>query len=394
MNLAVGNAVKHCKVMKDALETTYEVLMLAKYSSKRNTALQKLKESLAPDTPGFRTLCPTSWTVRADSLKSVIDNYCVLQELWQMSKDYVSDPAIKGRIIGVQFQFKTFRYLFEVALGQLILRHSDNLSKTLQSHKLSAAEGQRIALMTVATLNVLRDDTQFDLLWKSLQETRTKLDVDDPVLPRKRKVPRRYEEGSAETEFFDVCKPLYCQQYYEALDLILNAIQARFDQPGFKMYRNLQDLLLKAVKGDDYRECLNHVTSLYHDDLDAQQLQLHLVIFQANFRLVDKTSVTVYDIRDYILSLSPYERDLVSEVVISLKLIMVLPSTNAVSERSFSALKRLKTYLRSTMKQDRLNHLLLLHVHKDRTDSMSLTHVAEQFVSSPEHRLSVFGRFS
>ena len=68
-----------------------------------------------------------------------------------MSKDYVSDPAIKGRIIGVQFQFKTLRYLFGVALGQLILRHSDNLSKTLQSSKLSAAVGQRIALMTVAT---------------------------------------------------------------------------------------------------------------------------------------------------------------------------------------------------------------------------------------------------
>ena len=283
--------------------------------------------------------------------------------------------------------------MFGVAFGQLILRHRDNLSKTLQSPKLSAAEGQRIALMTVATLHVLRDDTQFDLFWKSLQETRTKLDVDDPVLPRKRKLPRRYEEGTAEPEFFDVCKQFYCQQYYEALDLIVNAIQARFDQPGFEMYCNLQDLLPKAVKGDDYKECLNHVTSLYHDDLDAQQLQLHLEILQANFGLVDKTSVTVCDIRDYILSLSPYERDLMSEVVTVLKLIMVLPSTNAVSERSFSALKRFKTYLGSTMKQDRFNHLLLLHVHKDRTDSLLLTHLAEQFVSSSKHRLSVFGRF-
>ena len=83
-----------------------------------------------------------------------------------------------------------------------------------------------------------------------------------------------------------------------------------------------------------------------------------------------------------------------AEVVTVFKLIMVLPSTNAVSERSFSAIKRLKTYLRSTVKQDRLNYLLLLHVHKDRTDSLSLTHVVEQFVSSSEHRLSVFERFS
>ena len=298
LNLAVGGAVKDCKVMKDALDTTYEVSKIVKYSPKRNTVLQNLKETLALDTTAFRKLCPTRWTVRVDCLKSVIDNYCFLQELWEMSKDYVSDPAIKDRIIGVQFQFKTFRYLFGVALGQLILRHSDNLTKTLQSPKLSAAECH---LMTVATLHVLRDDTHFDLFCKSLQETRTKLDVDDPDLPRKRKVPRLYVESSGEPEFFDVCKQFYCQQYYEALDLIMNAIQARFDRAGFKMYRNLQDLLLKTVKSDDSREFLNHVTSLYHDDLDAQQLQLHPEILQDNFGLVDKTSDTMCDLRDYIL---------------------------------------------------------------------------------------------
>lgn len=128
--------------MKDALDTTYEVSKLVKYSPKRNSTLEKLKQSLAPDTPGFRVLCPTRWMERADTLKSVIDNYCVLRELWDISKDRVSDPAIKGRIVGVQCHFKTFRYLFGVALGELILRHSDNLSKALQSSKLSASEGQ------------------------------------------------------------------------------------------------------------------------------------------------------------------------------------------------------------------------------------------------------------
>ena len=34
LNLAVEDAVKHCKVMKDALDTTYEVSKLVKYSPK------------------------------------------------------------------------------------------------------------------------------------------------------------------------------------------------------------------------------------------------------------------------------------------------------------------------------------------------------------------------
>ena len=72
-------------------------------------------------------------------------------------------------------------------------------------------------------------------------------------------------------------------------------------------------------------------------------------------------------------------------------LALVLPSTNAVSERTFSAMRRLKTYLRTTMKQDRLNHLLLLHVHKDRTDGLPCTAMAKSFVGDSEHRLTVFG---
>ena len=66
---------------------------------------------------------------------------------------------MKARIIGVQAQFRKFQYFFGVLLGELLLKHSDNLSKTLQSPKLSASEGQRITAMTVKTLQSLRTDS-------------------------------------------------------------------------------------------------------------------------------------------------------------------------------------------------------------------------------------------
>ena len=50
----------------------------------------------------------------------------------------------------------------------------------------------------------------------------------------------------------------------------------------------------------------------------------------------------------------------------------VMPATNAVSKRSFSALKRVKTYLRSTTGEGRLNHLMLLHVHKELADVIDM----------------------
>ncbi len=41
-----------------------------------------------------------------------------------------------------------------------------------------------------------------------------------------------------------------------------------------------------------------------------------------------------------------------------------MPATNSSSERSFNALRRVKTYLRGTMLQGRLNNLMVLHVHQ------------------------------
>lgn len=77
-----------------------------------------------------------------------------------------------------------------------------------------------------------------------------------------------------------------------------------------------------------------------------------------------------------------------------MQLILVLPATNATSERSFSAMRRVKYYLRSTMGQERLNHLMVLHVHKSETDSLDLIQIANTFVSRNDHREQVFGTFS
>ena len=52
---------------------------------------------------------------------------------------------------------------------------------------------------------------------------------------------------------------------------------------------------------------------------------------------------------------STAEKDLMSQVVTLVLLLLVMPATNAISERSFSAMKCIKTYFRSTMLQERLN---------------------------------------
>ena len=97
--------------------------------------------------------------------------------------------------------------------------------------------------------------------------------------------------------------------------------------------------------------------------------------------------------QEHLQGMSRAEKSLLSEVILVMKLILVMPATNASSERSFSALRRVKSYLRSTMTQERLNHLMVLLVHKERTDHLALRDVANDFVSKSERRKQVFGNF-
>ena len=66
---------------------------------------------------------------------------------------------------------------------------------------------------------------------------------------------------------------------------------------------------------------------------------------------------------------------------------LFFPATNATSERSFSALRRVKSYLPSTMCQQRLNNLMLLHVHEGITDAIN---IASEFIGDSEHLLKTW----
>ncbi len=69
-----------------------------------------------------------------------------------------------------------------------------------------------------------------------------------------------------------------------------------------------------------------------------------------------------------------------------------MPATNASSEGSFSGLRRVKTYLHATMSQERLNNLMILHVHKDKTDILDMKYLLNEFVDS-DHRSYIFAKF-
>ena len=140
----------------------------------------------------------------------------------------------------------------------------------------------------------------------------------------------------------------YRRIYYEALDLIIESITDRFDQPGYGLYSNLEQLLLKAVRHEDYEEELKSVAGLYQSDLHIEDLKIQLTTL--SLQLSD-SHPSFSDILEYLQTLSKPARNIYSEVITVMKL-LVMPASNTTSERSFSALRRVKTYLRTTMTQE------------------------------------------
>ena len=68
----------------------------------------------------------------------------------------------------------------------------------------------------------------------------------EPALPRRRKVPKRLYDGTAEHEYPATTEDHFRQIYYEALDLIISCITDIFDQPGYRIYHKVQDFNSKG----------------------------------------------------------------------------------------------------------------------------------------------------
>ena len=179
--------------------------------------------------------------------------------------------------------------------------------------------------------------------------------------------------------------------YFEAIHLAIATIQNRFDQPGCAVHHNLEDLLLKhlvertTVTNCSVCVCALHRVSCQHSEGAAEKLgHPHCQQFSHHSPFIV----------DFLRCLSPNARSFFKEfccVVVSL--ITVMPSTSAVSEHSFSMMRHIKSYLKSTTKQSRLNHTMVLNVYQEQLDKLDMVAESNEFVSMNEHCNQFFGKF-
>ena len=112
----------------------------------------------------------------------------------------------------------------------------------------------------------------------------------------------------------------------------------------------------------------------------------------AMFRHITHAS-TLQDAKISYTAMSTDVKRLFPQIFTLMKLLFVCPVSSCESERSFSALRRLKTWLRSTLGQKRLNYVAVCHVHKDLLMKVNVQRIASDFIKQSEIRKNVFGSF-
>ena len=149
------------------------------------------------------------------------------------------------------------------------------------------------------------------------------------------------------------------------LNHVLMQLDSRFEDDVFVCYKGfsvIPSILLAtdSIWKDNVREFCDH----YRQDIpNYAGLPAELLLWE---RMWKEKKDRREDIPDSIgATLEQIDKDAYVNIYTMLQILITIPISSASCERSISTLRNLKTYLRNTMVQDRLNGLALMHAHRE-----------------------------
>ncbi|XP_046854443.1 52 kDa repressor of the inhibitor of the protein kinase-like [Xenia sp. Carnegie-2017] len=160
-------------------------------------------------------------------------------------------------------------------------------------------------------------------------------------------------------------------EYYKRIfsiplvDHLNSALKARFNTDSVNVYNGLSIVPYKMISllnnGMNWKEKFKVVSNFYHDDLPIP-LALYSEILLWETYWVDYEG-TIPDSISATLKALKFEG--FENIKIILRILGTLTITSCECERSFSVLRELKNYKRSTMVSERLNGLAMMRVHQE-----------------------------
>lgn len=365
LDLALQEAAREVKLIRDTLQTARDGANIIRESSKRQAIFESLALDVGSDNDmhgnsRLQTMCPTRWCVRSTAIRAFTRNYEVtLATFDRLSNDKSIRSDSRSKIEGVLKSLAKMETYLGLLISLAIFQPCEELAKSLQSKSMSLSSATTAAGLLRATLISIRCDEQFAAVYNQAEIATERLDLKAPKAEsenRRHRPPARYEHTStpAAPAEFSTYHDRIRVQYYEAIDILTAAIDERFNQPGMKQLLCIEQLLLlsAADKLDD--KLLQNVLKIYGKDfekdgtrLKAQLVMLPQLIRDSKVEVDDdtrkKATTTLHGLVTYLTFVPLASLDLFGEVVKLIKLLLVCPASVATAERSFSDPKDMAT---------------------------------------------------
>lgn len=324
----------------------------------------------------------TRWLSRGKSINTVCAKYEEISSVLETvlsSSEY--DSATRSEAKGLRIQLKALPNVFFLLFFKRVFQLSDVLTKKLQSRNIDPEEVASKITDYRKNLLVLRSVFCFNEIYN---ETTT-LEPDFPVIKgRKRKINEKYMTDSGYTPSQAAAvnvKEDLKNTMYEIIDTVISQLDTRFENIGkFQWVRLFQPSNFDVLKSDSFT-VMNLVDQLVQysqewvPDKESFRNELQVLYTDASLRRALSDAKDTASLLKAMHSLDLCEAlPLVSNALTAAQTIAL---TSVACERNFSVLRRIKTYMRSSMCQDRLKSLMTINIENDLVRKMISNH---QFV--------------
>lgn len=332
----------------------------------------------------LKPLSDTRWSSRIDAIKPLYKNLPEIYDaLYDISNSDQFDEQSKYQAKCLGEKISSFAFICSVYIWYEILTKVNFVNKILQSTNVNV----QIALENLQELKQflhdLRTDVKFDEFINKAKEMGEKLGVEpnfqkSAPLRRRRKT-KQFNYEHDDQPILDPIISFKVNFFYCVLDQALISVQERFSllENHIVPFKFLYNLSEPQEKNNLIMSCKNLQEKLHaNNDFDVEADDLCEEIMQCHPSL-NKLESDVFKILNYI-----FVNNLTAvypNLTVALRILLTLPISVATAERSFSKLKIIKNYLRSTMSQTRLSNLSIISIEAETLDEVDIHEMIKKF---------------
>jgi hAT family C-terminal dimerisation region len=333
---------------------------------------------------GVRKLCLTRWLARNPALQDVLRAYDVLQVSFEEFAKTKGSKQAKDNGIAVVLG-KSLTYL-GIYVSLIVFRRAEQTSRRLQQRGIMLKDAMDAVRELSKYYADLRTDEKWEEIWQHMISKSTELDLEIPQFARVRRPPKKIEQTATVTaphQYQDV-KTKHKVHYFELIDLLVSELDRRFNQPGIKKLLVIERVLTGNAELNDVNSILNSYP-IFLPSRSSLVRQL-----ESLNDLCDGEQGSLSEVFSKLRDVHQKKLDvLFKDVLILARIYLACPVTSVECERTFSVMRRLKTWLRRTTGQSRLNHELILVAHSARM--VDIDAVINDFVQLNDQRKDDFG---